>query len=137
MKKQFTILLFSLAFCTCLLTIGSCSPSPLRKLVGNDRDDHGCLRSAGYQWSYALNDCVRIWEKGERFEANQNNVFLIFSSDSLFAEIFAEDGKHIICKRKKKNNCWLPPRGEERVTIANGVTIVHINHFDYTKSVKK
>ena len=31
-------------------------------LVGSDRDKHGCISSAGYQWCATENDCVRPWE---------------------------------------------------------------------------
>lgn len=31
-------------------------------LVGNDRDKHGCIGSAGYTWSETLHECVRPWE---------------------------------------------------------------------------
>jgi hypothetical protein len=32
------------------------------KLVGGDRDEHGCIGSAGYQWCAKLDRCVRPWE---------------------------------------------------------------------------
>ncbi|CZF86444.1 hypothetical protein [Grimontia marina] len=47
-------------------------------MVGADRDEHGCIPSAGYQWCTNTNQCERPWElaeaKGfdntpERFEA--------------------------------------------------------------------
>ncbi len=31
-------------------------------LVGGDRDEQGCIASAGYQWCEKLGDCVRPWE---------------------------------------------------------------------------
>ena len=31
-------------------------------VVGNDRDVHGCIGSAGYQWCENLGECVRPWE---------------------------------------------------------------------------
>ncbi|MEW6996687.1 amidohydrolase [Colwelliaceae bacterium BS250] len=30
--------------------------------VGGDKDKHGCIGSAGYQWSAELQQCVRAWE---------------------------------------------------------------------------
>jgi hypothetical protein len=30
--------------------------------VGADRDDHGCILSAGYRWCAKANECVRPWE---------------------------------------------------------------------------
>jgi predicted amidohydrolase YtcJ len=31
-------------------------------VVGGDRDAHGCISSAGYQWCEKLGECVRPWE---------------------------------------------------------------------------
>ena len=34
-----------------------------QKLVGNDRDSHGCISSAGYTWCAVKNKCLRTWEE--------------------------------------------------------------------------
>lgn len=34
--------------------------------MGDDKDAHGCIASAGYTWSEVLKDCIRLWEKGVR-----------------------------------------------------------------------
>ncbi|MDD3144509.1 MAG: hypothetical protein PHV23_00195 [Candidatus Gracilibacteria bacterium] len=34
-------------------------------MVGNDRDEHGCIGSAGYTWDENSNQCVRPWEQKE------------------------------------------------------------------------
>lgn len=31
-------------------------------LIGGDRDEHGCLGSAGYSWSENVGACIRGWE---------------------------------------------------------------------------
>jgi hypothetical protein len=31
-------------------------------LVGSDRDEHGCIGSAGYSWCDNLKECIRPWE---------------------------------------------------------------------------
>lgn len=33
------------------------------KLVGADRDEHGCIASAGYSWCEPKAKCLRIWEE--------------------------------------------------------------------------
>lgn len=33
------------------------------KMVGADRDEHGCIASAGYSWCEAKSKCLRIWEE--------------------------------------------------------------------------
>ena len=32
-------------------------------IVGNDRDSHGCIPSAGYNWCPSSEKCQRIWEE--------------------------------------------------------------------------
>ena len=32
-------------------------------IVGNDRDAHGCIGSAGYSWCAIKNKCLRVWEE--------------------------------------------------------------------------
>lgn len=36
------------------------APAPV--ILGGDRDAHGCIPSAGYQWSEAEQACIRPWE---------------------------------------------------------------------------
>ena len=38
-------------------------PSSPTVLVGNDKDEHGCIGSAGYSWCQDKNKCIRIWEE--------------------------------------------------------------------------
>jgi membrane-bound inhibitor of C-type lysozyme len=44
-------------------------PEPI--LVGGDKDEHGCLGSAGYSWCALKNKCLRVWE--EPCEVNSAN----------------------------------------------------------------
>jgi len=32
-------------------------------LVGGDKDEHGCIGSAGYSWCEAKQKCLRVWEE--------------------------------------------------------------------------
>lgn len=45
------------------ITDGTCimseSPPPI---VGDDRDEHGCIPSAGYSWDDSMKSCIRSWE---------------------------------------------------------------------------
>lgn len=36
---------------------------PEPQLIGNDKDEHGCIPSAGYLWSEVKQACVRPWEE--------------------------------------------------------------------------
>jgi hypothetical protein len=44
-----------------LLGLFACA-TPKGPLVGADRDEHGCIGSAGYSWDASLQRCVRPWE---------------------------------------------------------------------------
>jgi hypothetical protein len=52
-----------------LLELGSncaqidiCNP-PAETMPGSDRDEHGCIGSAGYTWCEEKQKCLRIWEE--------------------------------------------------------------------------
>lgn len=38
--------------------------SPTKQMVGSDKDEHGCIGSAGYSWCESKNKCLRIFEEG-------------------------------------------------------------------------
>jgi len=42
--------------------LAACSSTSKPRLVGADRDAHGCIGSAGYSWSEELGQCIRPWE---------------------------------------------------------------------------
>ena len=39
---------------------------PVKPMAGADRDEHSCIRSAGYSWCARENACVRPWELAKR-----------------------------------------------------------------------
>lgn len=39
------------------------SPTITSPMVGNDRDEHGCIGSAGYSWCEEKQKCLRTWEE--------------------------------------------------------------------------
>jgi predicted amidohydrolase YtcJ len=43
-------------------TVFEYAPNTAQTLVGGDRDEHGCIASAGYQWCVKLEACIRPWE---------------------------------------------------------------------------
>ena len=70
-------------------------------LVGGNRDEHGCIASAGYHWSRVQQRCVRPFEEGVRLlpveDLQDSSAVLaatvIFSADSLRAEVLLPDGE--------------------------------------------
>jgi hypothetical protein len=43
-----------------MLTIVGCARE---QVVGGDKDEHGCISSAGYSWCEGLQKCLRTWEE--------------------------------------------------------------------------
>lgn len=61
-----------------LILVSACTPikSVEPRLVGNDRDSHACIGSAGYQWCKRKNECERSWElAAEKSFANTPEAF--------------------------------------------------------------
>lgn len=50
-------------------------------IVGGDRDEHGCIGSAGYSWCEAKQKCLRVWE--EKCEEDKLEVNDSISSEKL------------------------------------------------------
>ncbi len=42
-------------------------------MVGLDRDEHGCIGSAGYTWCQVKEKCLRVWEEGCSIEDELKN----------------------------------------------------------------
>lgn len=107
------------AICLICMTalLSSCNPGTPKKTedttqtkealkVGDDKDEHGCISSAGYTWCEVQKDCIRLWEKGIRLHAiNETNktLFLVFSPDSTLVELFfsEEDHPNEVLERRK------------------------------------
>lgn len=77
------------------IVLAGCGNSKNKKnednMVGNDKDEYGCIASAGYIWSEVQKDCIRLWEKGVRMESvanKENTAYIVFAPDSLQVELF-------------------------------------------------
>ena len=127
--KHYTYTLIALLV---LIFTACASHNPLNRIVGNDRDDHGCIHSAGYIYSYAMHDCIRIWEVGEPYYAGNSQLYLVFSPDSVYAEVFLPDGGSFICKRKHNKDLWKRRKGSEYVEKCDGKTCISIGNLIYT-----
>ncbi|WP_313147116.1 hypothetical protein [Stenotrophomonas sp.] len=68
MKTAFLPVLLMLAMGGCAQPEPVPAPTPARDpataapVVGGDRDAHGCIGSAGYQWCQRSGRCERPWE---------------------------------------------------------------------------
>ncbi len=63
-----------------LIGLGACQAKiEATNMVGNDKDTHGCIPSAGYQWCGKENKCVRSWELAqEKSLANTADAFATY-----------------------------------------------------------
>ena len=50
-------------------------------IMGGDKDKHGCIGTAGYQWSENEQKCIRPWENTEAFDSENKSDSLDSSSD--------------------------------------------------------
>ena len=80
-------------FLTAFLAAACAAPTDNTAMVGNDRDAHNCIGSAGYTWSEVRQACIRLWEEGfTLFDAQDENAasaaYGIMSSDFSQIELF-------------------------------------------------
>ncbi len=74
MKKTFTLSIAALAFAACNngtpQQADNAAEEPTtpqqETMVGDDRDEHGCIGSAGYSWSALRGECIQVFEVGTR-----------------------------------------------------------------------
>ncbi len=55
----------ALLWCVTACESDTTAPSAVDTPVGGDRDEHGCIGSAGYQWCERTGQCERPWELAE------------------------------------------------------------------------
>lgn len=72
MKKLFLLMFFILVMGFVLAACGQVDDNNENNnqineneniVVGGDKDEHGCIGSAGYSWCALKNKCLRIWEE--------------------------------------------------------------------------
>ncbi|WP_297974012.1 hypothetical protein [uncultured Capnocytophaga sp.] len=74
MKKIFALSVLALVFVACNNstpeqtndTAEDPTTPQQETMVGSDRDEHGCIGSAGYSWSALRGECIQVFEVGTR-----------------------------------------------------------------------
>ena len=91
------------------LLLAACS-TPEQHLVGSDRDSHGCIGSAGYQWSVLTKQCVRLFEQGIRLNPTDvgqtSSAFVLFNADQSQAELTLPSGEQHLLTRQGAEGNW-------------------------------
>lgn len=80
--------------------------------VGGDKDEHGCLTSAGETWSQLKQSCIQIFNVGQHLNPIETkdgeaviSAFVLFNDDKSKAELFLPNTKsNIILKTADKNS---------------------------------
>ena len=82
-------------------------------IVGADKDENGCLASAGYTWSKVNKECVQIFNGIgldpiiKKNDDPINSTYVLFSEDGNLAEVFlAGHDDSMVLSRKIKPNPW-------------------------------
>jgi hypothetical protein len=79
MKKNIFLFLGAVILLVAIILIISPGQKKEVPILGGDKDEHGCIGSAGYSWCEAKQKCLRIWE--EKCEEGSLNV-----NESILAE---------------------------------------------------
>ena len=78
-------------------------------IVGNDRDAHGCIGSAGYTYSELKKECIRVFEQKILLVSKDGTqqTALIFNQNKSKVEAFVPGNGSVILKRVgKKGKSW-------------------------------
>ena len=83
------------------------------ELEGADRDEHGCITSAGFSWSELQQTCVQLWEAGVRLDPIEVkegdaviSAFVLFNKDESKAEIVLPKKEGSVILDKKSENLY-------------------------------
>lgn len=122
MKKIATILIFSIIIYSCKLTdendieekVANNTTTKDSTIV-NDKDENGCLSSAGYVWSKVNNECVKGYSGIQLNPMNEAtnedetaSAYVLFNEDASMAEVFLpKDTSSIVLTRSAEGKPWV------------------------------
>lgn len=120
MKKIFLFIGILSTFCACRDLGGSSNKSiekdSLGTVAGPDKDDKGCVTSAGYKWSVLKNTCIRPFEIGVRLNPVSEikagdaviSAFVVLEDEGNRAELYVPNEKSsVLLERKSERDPYL------------------------------
>jgi hypothetical protein len=118
--------LLSTALAT-LFALAACGPAGDQEieleanLPGSDRDAHGCIGSAGYEWSALVGECIRVWERGIALMNMQDSddtsgAYLVKGEDDEKLELFYGGAAPVLLSKSGENE-WHDAAGEFLVRL--------------------
>jgi hypothetical protein len=101
--------------------------------TGADKDQQGCIGSAGYQWSQLKKECIRPFELNIQLQ-NPEKTFscgILLSKNQQQAEVFCKEGHFTLMKEKRKTiyrspqQAWIliKDQGKWKIKNAKGKVI--------------
>ena len=94
MKKVILLLVALILLGVLVIVYLPITPNDPSPRVGADRDEHGCIASAGYTYSVVQSGCIRLWEAGTalvpvvQIEEPVLNAYVVQSEEGTRAEVF-------------------------------------------------
>jgi hypothetical protein len=93
------------------------------QMVGNDRDSHGCIGSAGYSWCEEKSKCLRIWEENcSSIEELKNESGLKAGSIKVLPETASARAQEVLGLKCEERNCTIVLK---EVPTSNGTRMAY------------
>ncbi len=120
-------------------------PKPV--VLGTDKDEKGCVTSAGYVWSQTKNGCIRVFEEGFRLtpyhssadtidvdgEQATLNAYVIFNEEKSVAELFLPDSKKsILLQRENEADPYV--KDDWKLEAQKGYVLKKGNQIEYVSA---
>lgn len=120
MKKITTLFILSLIIYSCKLTDQQTDEEVITKTavkdttIVYDKDENGCLASAGYVWSKVNKECVKGFS-GIQLNPTDNlnnedetkSAYVLFNEDASQAEVFLPNASSVILTRSAEGRPWV------------------------------
>jgi hypothetical protein len=116
-------------------------------VLGNDKDDKGCVTSAGYMWSETRKGCIRVFEEGFRLTPYKSqadsidvdseqatlNAYVVFSQDKDVAELFLPNAKKsMLLKRQSEGKPYI--QADWMLEAQKGYVLKKGNQIEYVSA---
>lgn len=82
-------------------------------MVGDEKDNHGCLIAAGETWSELKQDCIRVFEVAQRLnpvEVTDNeaiiSAFALFNDDQSKVELFLPESESVTILEQSEGHVY-------------------------------
>jgi hypothetical protein len=122
MKKIITLFILSFLIHSCKLTDQKSQEEEILtktvvkdSIIVNDKDENGCLSSAGYVWSKVNNECIKGYSgiqlnpmNDATNEDETASAYVLFNEDASQAEVFLpKDTSSIVLTRSAEGKPWV------------------------------